>query len=54
MIGHTIKIELVDKLAALRLLGQHYGLFADKMEHSADDDLLQAIREGRARSLASP
>ena len=53
VIGHTVEIEMHDKTGPLRLLGTHYNLFAEQVKHSADEDLLQAIREGRARSLAT-
>ena len=54
VIGHTVEVEMHDKLGPLTKLGLHHGLFTARVEHSADEDLLQAIREGRARSLASP
>ena len=53
VVGHTVKIELHDKLAALRLLGQHYGLFQNQQESANDDLLLRALEQGAARDLAT-
>lgn len=35
----TPEIELYDAQAALQLLGRHYGLFTDKVEHSGEVDV---------------
>jgi terminase small subunit-like protein len=53
IIGHTVEVEMADKIQALRLLGLNVGLFADKVEHSADDALIEAMRAARARALAA-
>lgn len=34
--GHEFKFKLHDKIAALKLLGQHIGMFTDRVEHSGD------------------
>lgn len=50
VVGHKVKIELVDKLVALRLLGQHYGLLQEKIKLSASADFADLLREARERS----
>jgi len=50
--GHTINIELWDKLAALRILGQHYGLFVERVEVAPGRDFATALREARERVVA--
>jgi phage terminase small subunit len=52
VVGNTVEVEMVDKLQPLRLLGLELGMFGEKVEHAADDAIIQALREGRARSLA--
>jgi hypothetical protein len=52
VIGHTINVELWDKLAALRMLGQHYGLFVERMEVAPGRDFATVLRE--ARGALSP
>jgi hypothetical protein len=51
VIGHTIEVEMYDKIAALRLLGLEHQMFVEKTEHVADDALLAALRDARERSL---
>lgn len=51
VIGHTVELEMADKVAPLRLLGQHYNLFTEKVLLSADDELLRALELGAARAL---
>lgn len=46
-----VRIEMHDKIAALRLLGTHYGLFAERVEVLPGHELVRLIREGRERSL---
>jgi hypothetical protein len=53
VVGHTVELEMVDKVAPLRLLGLELGMFSKKVEHTADDALLVALREGRERALAA-
>jgi hypothetical protein len=52
VIGHTIEVEMHDRVAPLRLLGLELGMFTEKVEHTADDELVEAIRAGRERALA--
>jgi hypothetical protein len=40
-----------DKVGLLNLLGQHIGLFSDKVEVTADDALLEVLRDSRHRAL---
>jgi len=44
------KVRLWDKRAALVDLGRHLKLFTDKLEHSADDDLVSALMAARNRA----
>ena len=47
-------VKLNDKLAALRDLGRHLGLFTDKVELGASDDLVRALQAGRQRVFGEP
>jgi phage terminase small subunit len=51
VIGHTVKLEMKDTTGPLRLIGQHYRLFADTVQLTADDALLAALEQGAARAL---
>ena len=52
--GHTISVELWDKLAALRMLGQHYGMFVERVEVAAGGrDFAAVLREARERLMAA-
>ncbi len=51
--GHTISVELWDKLAALRMLGQHYGLFVERVEVAPGRDFATVLREARERVIAA-
>lgn len=42
--------QLVDKLRALEMLAKYLGMFTDKIELSADDDLIERLHAGRARA----
>jgi hypothetical protein len=52
VVGHTIEVEMHDKVQPLRLLGLEVGLFTEKVEQSGDDAFLRALRGGRERALA--
>lgn len=43
------KIKTHDKVAALGLLGKHFKLFTEKMEHGFSDEVIEKLREGRQR-----
>jgi phage terminase small subunit len=47
LVGITKKVKFLDKIRALEALGRHLKLFTDKVIHSADDELLEALRESR-------
>ena len=53
VIGQMLEIEMHDRVQPLRLLGLECGMFSEKMLHTADNVLLQALREGRERALAT-
>ena len=53
VIGHERELELHDKVAALRLIGQHVGLFAEPLELTMGRDFSEQLREARAR-IAPP
>lgn len=50
--AHGERVEMHDKMSALNFLGRCLGMFKDKVELKGDAELLQALREGRARSEA--
>ena len=39
-----VELKLWDKIAALRMLGRHFGMFKDRLEHSGEVSLLDALR----------
>jgi phage terminase small subunit len=45
------KIKLNDKTAALALLGKHFKLFTEKVEHSFSEEIIAKLQEGRQRVL---
>ena len=50
VVGHERELELHDKVAALRMIGQHVGLFADETDAGAAvRDFAALLREARAR-----
>lgn len=44
--------QLADKLRALEMLAKYLGMFTEKIEMTADDSLLDALRKGRKRAAA--
>lgn len=52
-VGHTAKLELQDKVGALRLLGNHYGVFKERVELTASADFADLLREARERASAN-
>lgn len=48
--GFTRKVKFWDKPKTLEALGRHLKLFTDVVEHRADDELAQIIREARERN----
>jgi len=52
VVGHERELELHDKIAALRMIGQHEGLFAERIELPVGTDFATALREARARAIA--
>lgn len=51
VVGHTIEVQMHDRVAPARLLGLELGMFKEKVVHSVDDEIVQAIRAGRERAL---
>jgi phage terminase small subunit len=49
MVTHIAKIKLVDRLKALNMLAQHKALLTQKIEITADDDLVDRIARARSR-----
>jgi hypothetical protein len=43
LVGYTKKIKLWNKNQAVKMLGQEFGIFKDKKEYSADDDLKKML-----------
>ena len=52
VIGYDVDVELHDAVTPLRLLGLELGMFTEKTEHTADDELIEAMRRGQALALA--
>jgi phage terminase small subunit len=50
VVGHERELELHDKVAALRLVGQHVGLFEAPLELHLGRDFGELLREARARA----
>lgn len=48
-VEHVAKIKLVDRLKALNMLAQHKALLTQKIEITADDDLVDRIARARSR-----
>lgn len=44
-----VSVKLADKLAALEKLGKRLGLFTEKVQLDASDELVKALQAGRAR-----
>ena len=51
VIGHAVEIEMHDKIAALRLLGQHYGLFVEQVRALDRTEFAALLRDARARAV---
>lgn len=52
VVGRVAKLELHDKVAALRLIGQHYGVFKERVELTASSEFADLLREARERASA--
>jgi phage terminase small subunit len=48
-VEHIAKIKLVDRLKAMHMLAQHKALLTQKIEITADDDLVDRIARARSR-----
>ena len=53
VVGHLREVELHDKIRALNLLGQHEGMFVEKVELTAGKEFGELLREARARVMAA-
>lgn len=53
-VGDTVEIKAFDKLAALRDLGKHYKLFADKLEVGATEELRDFLKKIDGKSVGPP
>ena len=53
-IGNTVKIKFADKGQNLERLGRHLKFFTDKMDFSADAELLERLAAGRKRLAVMP
>lgn len=51
LVGMMKDLKLVNKDKAIELLGKNLKLWVDKVEHSVNDDLAQAILDARSRSV---
>ena len=49
----VVKFKTYDKLRSLELLGRHLGMFKDKVEHSGEVSLLDALRRIEAKEDAA-
>lgn len=52
VIGHVIKAEMHSKPEALKLLGQHYDIFREKVEITASSEFADLLRAARERVAA--
>jgi phage terminase small subunit len=48
-VGTTVKVKMLPRTDALRMLGQYRKLFTEKVEHTADSELIEALAAGRKR-----
>lgn len=51
--GHTDivhKVKVWDKTRTLEMLGKHFALLTERVHHTADDELIQALKSGRKRA----
>ena len=51
-VGETKLVNVESKIKALELLGKHFKMFTDKIEHGANDDLASLILAARKRGNA--
>jgi len=54
IVGHTVKIEMHDKVQPLSLLGPHFGLFAEQVAVMNKDEFASVLREARERAAKPP
>ena len=52
VVRYADELELHDKIAALRMIGQHEGMFAEKLGPAVGTEFAAALREARARAIA--
>jgi hypothetical protein len=53
-VAQVHELELHNKIAALRLVGAHVGLFAEQLELTLGKDFGELLREARARIAPAP
>jgi hypothetical protein len=41
---NSVRVEMHDKIAALALLGNHFGLFTEKVQHDPDSTLAEIMK----------
>lgn len=54
VMGHTIEVEMHDKVQPLRLLGLEVGMFTEKVELTGDEAWVAKLKAGRERALKGP
>lgn len=52
-VGETRDVTAYSKTEAIRMLGQHLGMFKHKVEHTVDDDLAAVLDKARERAKGS-
>lgn len=46
------KVKVIDKTRTLEMLGKHFALLTERVHHTADDALMEALKSGRKRASA--
>lgn len=44
------KVKVIDKTRTLEMLGKHFALLTERVHHTADDVLMEALKGGRKRA----
>lgn len=48
------KIKIWDKTRTLEMLGKHFALLVERVHHTAEDQLIEALKSGRKRASGRP
>jgi hypothetical protein len=53
VLGYTTEVKMHDKVASLRLLGMHFGVFNDQVELTLGKDFAAALEAGSQRATVA-